>query len=310
MAPNILMPQQEKKLQTGTIKLNNKFKTGWIFSLLTAGCFFLALAWYSNALAGTSAVSLSTWFVEMDRYADSAHGTLKCEECHGSMIGKMAGENNTHPDPETADFLKTQPKRNFDYRSCKKCHKSAHERLQKGEHAKAAAREKENGKPSETGFAPTCGDCHSAHYSKSHQSRAIIGKELTTTCGTCHPDQKRSFLANYHGKAAVNLGYDKAAFCTDCHGAHTTISLKDKEVVLNTCKRCHPDATSEFANIIIHDSTKNLDLKTEAKQSSLKKVHLLGTLSLLFVVGVLVFFYTHSGLLMLRKLHEKLRRHK
>ena len=133
---------------------------------------------------------------------------------------------------------------------------------------------------------------------------------MTETCGTCHPEQKESFLANYHGKAAVNLGYDKAAFCTDCHGAHTTLSLKDKEAALNACRRCHSDATPEFANIIIHDSTKNLDLKNDVKKSSLKWVHAMATLSLIFVAAVLAFFYLHTGLLMLRKLHEKLRRHK
>ncbi len=243
----------------------------------------------------------------MDQYAGAAHGSLRCEDCHGPMIGMGVGKKKSHPDPESANFLKSQTKRNFDYQTCKKCHKKAHERFLKGEHATAAIDEKKNGKPSVTGFAPTCGDCHSAHYSKPRKSRAQIGKEMTQTCGTCHAGQKQSFLANYHGKAAVNLGYDKAAFCTDCHGAHTTISLKDKDLVLNTCKRCHPDATPEFANIIIHDNTKDMDLKSDAKQSGLKWIHWLGSLSLIFVVTVLVFFYTHTGLLMLRKLHEKLR---
>jgi len=302
-------------LHTGTIKPNNTFKTELIFVLLAIGCFLLILGLFSNAQANPTASSpLSTWFVDMKQYSSAAHGSLKCEECHGPMngngIGKMAPKASLHPNPEADGFLKTQTKRTFDYQSCKKCHGTAHERFKKGEHAKAAAKEKTDGQPSKTGFAPTCGDCHSAHYAKSHQTREMIGKEMTRTCGSCHPDQKASFLANYHGKAGVNLGYDKAAFCTDCHGAHTTISLKDKDVVLATCKRCHPNATPEFANIIIHDSTKNIALKTDAKKAGLKWVYWLGSLSLFFVAAVLVFFYTHTGLLMLRKLHEKLRRHK
>ncbi len=295
------------KLQTGTIKSNNTFKTGLILVLLAVGCLVLGL--FSSAQAKNTAPSpLSTWFVDMNQYASAAHGSLKCEECHGPMIGKGMGKS--HPDPDAANFLKNQTKRSFDYQSCKKCHKTAHERFEKGEHAKAAAKEDTEGKPSKTGFAPTCGDCHSAHYVKSHQSREIIGKEMTQTCGVCHPNQKASFLTNYHGKAGVNLGYEKAAFCTDCHGAHTASSLKDKEVVLATCKRCHPKARPEFANIIIHDSTKDMDKKTDSKKSGLKWIFWLGSLSLFFVVSVLVFFYAHTGLLMLRKLHEKLRRHK
>jgi len=292
-------------LQKKIRKTDNKMKIGWIYILLTAGCICLAMIWNSNALAKADFMS-STWFVDMNQYAVAAHGTLKCEECHGTMTGM----GKIHPDPDADDFLKTQTKRNFDYNACQKCHKNAHERFLKGEHAKASIKEKNDGEPSKTGFAPSCGDCHSAHYSKSHLTRIQIGELMTQSCGECHLEQKNSYLANYHGKAAVNLGYDKAAFCTDCHGAHTTISLKDKDVVLKTCQRCHFDATPEFANIIIHDSTKNIDQKNDAKQTGLKWVHGLGGLSVIFVVAFLVFFYMHTGLLMLRKLQEKLRRHK
>jgi len=282
--------------------------------VLTTGCFFLALLWFSNARAGTENASLSTWFVDMSKYAVSAHASLKCEECHGSMTGKGSGKGmelkSKHPDTKAKDFLKTQTKRSFNYQTCRKCHKTAYARFLKGEHAKAALKEKKTGQLSETGYAPTCGDCHSAHYSKSHLSRIQTGKMMTQTCGTCHMDQKLSFLENYHGKASVNLAYEKAAFCSDCHGAHTMTSLKEKDVALNACRRCHSDATPEFANIIIHDSIKNADLKSDIKKSRIKWVHLMRVLSLSFVVAVLVFFYMHTGLLMLRKLHEKLRRHK
>ena len=151
-------------MQIGTLHSNNKSKTGWIILLLAAGCFLLAFAWSSCLLAGTSAVSVNTWFVDMDRYEGAAHGSLECEECHGPMIGKMAGKNNKHPDPKAIDSLQTEAKRNFDYQLCKNCHESEHEKFLKGEHAKAAMEEKENGKPPETAFALTCGDCHSAHY--------------------------------------------------------------------------------------------------------------------------------------------------
>jgi hypothetical protein len=156
--------QQENKLQIGTLHSNNKSKAGWIISLIAAGCFLLVFAWSSRLLAGTSAVSLNTWFVDMDRYEAAVHSSLECEECHGPMIGKIAGKNTKHPDPKAIDSLKTEAKRNFDYQLCKNCHESEHESFLKGEHAKAAMEENESSKPSETEFAPTCGDCHSAHY--------------------------------------------------------------------------------------------------------------------------------------------------
>lgn len=283
-----------------------QLKTGWICSLVAAGCFLLTLAWVSSSQAGTA--SGATWFVDISQYAGAAHGTLQCQECHGTMEGKESSPGKSHPDP--AHFSKTQTRRKFDYQSCQKCHKTAFSRFLEGEHAIAAAKEKTTGKPSETGYAPGCGDCHSAHYAKSHLSRVQTGRIMIETCGACHGEQKQSYLANYHGKAGVHLGYEKAAFCTDCHGAHTMISLKDKEAALKACQRCHSHAGPEFANIIIHDSTQNLDLKSDAKKSGLKWVHAMRTLVFILVVAVLAFFYLHTGLLMLRKLHEKLRRHK
>ena len=307
-------------MQSGIIEIKTKLKTRWMYPLLMAGCVLLVLLWFSYARAGIDTASRSTWFVDMNQYAAAAHGSLACEECHGPMIGNGIsngmgkgldkGIGKSHPDPDSSSFLKTQTKRNFDYQSCRKCHKTAYSRFLKGEHAKATAKEKKLGEPSKTGFAPNCGDCHSAHYSKSHLSRVQTGKVMTQTCGACHQEQKESFLANYHGKAAVNLEYDKAAFCTDCHGAHTMLSLKDKETALNACLRCHSDAPPEFANIIIHDSKNTADLKSDAKKSGLKWVHALRILALTLVVAALAFFFIHTGLLMLRKLHEKLRRHK
>ncbi len=100
---------------------------------------------------------------------------------------------------------------------------------------------------------------------------------MTQSCGECHLEQKNSFLANYHGKAAVNLGYDKAAFCTDCHGAHTTISLEDKDVALKTCQRCHFDATPESSTI--SQPSKFPLLKSSEKGNPIDTVTVISSLS-------------------------------
>ncbi len=266
----------------------------------------LSLLCFSSAWGKPQPPSESNWFVDMNRFSNSAHTSIKCEECHGTMLEK----GKAHPDPKDPDYLKKDPKRTFDYRQCEKCHKKSYERFTKGAHAEALEKEKKTGEVSKTGYAPTCGDCHSAHYAPAHLSRVETGKNMTETCGSCHPDQKTSFLANFHGKAAVNLGYDKSAFCTDCHGAHESLSLKDKKEALNACRRCHLDAKEGFADIIIHDSNKDIEKKSDAKKQGLRIVHLLGWISFVFVVMVLAFFYSHSSLLLLRKIHEKLRSHK
>lgn len=293
-------------MQTGSVKIGKLKTAGRPAELAAAVCLLLALVWPSAGLARPEPAAGSQWFLRMDQYAAGAHGSLSCEECHAEITGK----DKPHPDKDKAakDYLKKELRRTYDYQTCRKCHKTAWDRNLKGRHAEALEKELFEGKPSKTGVAPNCGDCHAAHYAKSHAPRIATGRQMVRDCGSCHPDQADSYLANFHGKAAVNLEYDKSAYCTDCHGAHTTVSLKDKNRLLAACRRCHPKASDEFANIIIHDSTNHLDQKSDDKQAALKIVHWLGLLSLIFVSVLLVFFYAHTGLLMLRKLHEKLRR--
>lgn len=291
-------------MQTGSVKTGKLSKPGRLPAMAATACLLLALAWPCAALARPEPATGSGWFLRMDQYAAGAHGTLSCEVCHGEITGK----GTPHPDKDAKDYLKKDIRRTYDYRTCGTCHKTAWERSLKGRHAEALQKELFEGKPSETGVAPNCGDCHTAHYSRSHESRTATGRQMVDSCGSCHPDQAESYLANFHGKAAVNLEYDGSAYCTDCHGAHTTVSLKNREVLVETCRRCHPKASDAFADIIIHDDIGKLDQKSDDKQSALKIVHWLGLLSLVFVSVLLVFFYAHTGLLMLRKLHEKLRR--
>jgi hypothetical protein len=298
-------------LKTGALRDYRRSSVTTTVSIIVSACFFLfaagvAAAWgkfYPEPLPKAE----SGWFVDMDLFSRSAHVGISCEECHGLMNT----DGKSHPDTtDSPNFLKKRVKRLYDYRQCQKCRKIAYERYATGEHAVALEKEKKSGTVSKTGYAPTCGDCHSAHYSKSHLSRAETGKRLTEVCGSCHADQKASFLSNFHGKMAVHLGYDKSAFCTDCHGAHACSSLKDRKAALKTCQRCHPDAGPNFADVVIHDSFKNMDQKSDEKRAGLQKIRIFGLLSFCVVSFLLVLFYGHSFLLMLRKIHEQLRKHK
>jgi len=241
----------------------------------------------------------------MEKFSDSAHTGINCEECHGTMTE----DEQKHPDPKDPEYLQADPKRTFDYQKCEKCHKKAYARYKKGEHAKALKEEKKTGEVSETGHAPTCGDCHSAHYAPPHLSETQTGMNMMVTCGECHAAQKNSYLKNFHGKTAVHLANDRSAYCTDCHGAHECISLKDETKALDACRRCHPDAQKGFTDVIIHESQKEAEKKSDSKKESLKIVYVMGTISLVFVVVLLTLLYSHSFLLLLRKIHEKLRKH-
>ena len=174
----------------------------------------LSFCGFSSALPAAARSSLplipdqeSSWFVNLNRFADSAHGTFSCEQCHADMDKG----NKLHPVSESSTSLLKSATRLYDYSRCRTCHRTSYEKYLLGEHALAL--QKEELKPenkdlsaADPGNAPTCGDCHSSHYVRSHLSRVETGRNMTRVCGSCHPAQKTSYLENYHGKAAVNLG--------------------------------------------------------------------------------------------------------
>ena len=132
---------------------------------------------------------------------------------------------------------------------------------------------------------------------------------MTEVCGSCHLAQKVTYLENYHGKTAVNLGDTTSAYCTDCHGAHHCISLKEKQTALLACQRCHPGAQEKFTEFVIHPTIKDLTEKDKDKMARVFVIKTITIIMLILVLLVVVFFYSHSFLWLLRELHEKLRKH-
>ncbi|MCF8144500.1 MAG: cytochrome c family protein [Deltaproteobacteria bacterium] len=282
-------------------------------SLLFACALFLSIPSIASARAGAVVVEVprysSGWFLDLNRFSESAHNTLSCDACHGDM--NEAGRK--HPGTREATDLKLKATQLYDYHRCKTCHRESYERYLRGAHAKALAEEKKaapsQGPVSDRLKAPTCGECHSAHYAKSHLSRVAMGKEMTGVCGACHAAQKATYLENYHGKTAVNLGDAASAYCTDCHGAHDCVSLKDREAALAACQRCHPDAGERFAQFVIHPTTEGLARDNKGKQKHVAIIKLVTLIMTIIVILVVGFFYGHSFLWLLRELHEKLRKH-
>ncbi len=282
--------------------------------IFCAGIFFicLALAGLSPAgaaLAPTPADS-SGWFIDLTRFSESAHRDFTCEACHGNM--KETGKK--HPDTEEMADLAKEAARLYDYRRCRSCHRESYERYLRGAHAKALVEQEKASAPENSDTAkklkaPTCGDCHAAHYGKAHLSRAAMGKQMTAVCGVCHPAQKTTYLDNYHGKAGVNLGDDASAYCTDCHGAHDCISLKDPKAALAACQRCHPEAGKQFAEFVIHPTKEGMVGENKAKEKRVAIIHVVTLIMTMIVILVVGFFYGHSFLWLLREIHEKLRRH-
>jgi cytochrome b subunit of formate dehydrogenase len=103
---------------------------------------------------------------------------------------------------------------------------------------------------------PNCEDCHSAHQIKEIGQDKFM-TEVTHQCGSCHKDLAETYLQTMHGKT-YTLGYLQAAKCSDCHGAHGIKQIDDPESkvgfknVVQTCRKCHPDANRRFTGYLTH----------------------------------------------------------
>jgi hypothetical protein len=303
---------EESTLESKTAFIRSWFKARITVCLTVAAISLLVdgIAVNAVALGAIETESQSPWFVDMNRFALSAHANFKCEDCHGIMT-----ENGrAHPDKSNPDFLKKAATRSFDYSRCQKCHKLSYQRYLAGEHAKALSKELVAAEPSPPGLkdqppAPTCGECHSSHYDRSGLPRVEIGKRMIGECGRCHKEQTTSYLENIHGKVGFNLQNPAAAFCTDCHGAHTVMSLKDPAAALPVCQRCHPKAEAEFTNFVIHATMAGLPDTDSPKRQSIVWIQRVKIAAIAVVALSLVFFFGHGLLWLLRELHEKLRKH-
>jgi predicted CXXCH cytochrome family protein len=117
--------------------------------------------------------------------------------------------------------------------------------------------------------APTCTSCHGVHGIQ-HPTTALFRNRSPELCATCHADEELmseydistnvfdSYLDDFHGttvslfeQSDPNVPSNKAV-CYDCHGVHNITRADDsksqvvRENLLETCRECHPDASSDF----------------------------------------------------------------
>ena len=189
-------------------------------------------------------------------YLDSVHGkaitrsglsvSATCADCHSPH--KILPSN----DPES-----TVGRRNV-ATTCGKCHIGLMEVYQTSVHGEMLAKGDEK--------APVCTSCHTSHEISRTDTPGFV-KDIVTECGECHdkvdPNKTRkqsiyaSYRRSYHGQVN-NLGYARGARCSDCHGAHDIKRLDDPASKLSeanrvaTCKKCHEQATTSFAQFSAH----------------------------------------------------------
>ncbi|NWF90261.1 MAG: cytochrome c3 family protein [Ignavibacteriaceae bacterium] len=179
-------------------------------------------------------------------YTESIHGkglmksgltvTATCTDCHTSH------KELPHTDPassvNSANIAAT----------CGNCHHGIQEKFEQSIHSPLVSKTDKK--------LPTCENCHSAHKIKRADSE---GFKLTimNQCGNCHKQIADTYFDTYHGKV-TQLGYTKTAKCYDCHGAHDILPVENplshlnRKNVVETCKKCHPNANRQFAGYFTH----------------------------------------------------------
>lgn len=180
---------------------------------------------------------------------------------------------------------------------CGKCHAKERDAYAKSVHGDEVIW-KQNAK------AAVCSDCHTTHdvaSPKLDQSRLVI----TQNCGTCHEQSLRSYIATYHGQ--INrLGYANTAKCFDCHGSHGSHGIQrtadpastvHPDNRLQTCRKCHAEATPGFVSFQPHATTDNFSRYPYTWLAWQMMLGLLG--------GTFAFFWTHTALWFYREYRER-----
>jgi len=194
-------------------------------------------------------------------YQQSVHGravaagstrAAVCTDCHRSHDVRSAS------DPQSPIFKFNVPE------TCGHCHTTVRNEFLESVHGRAIRRGNWQ--------APVCTDCHGIHLIKPHiDPTSPVAQQMLarTTCGRCHEGVRltqefgipggrvSTYLDSYHGRAA-RLGSAIVANCASCHGVHNILPSSDprsmvhKDNLAQTCGRCHPGASENFARVKIH----------------------------------------------------------
>ncbi len=182
----------------------------------------------------------------IQHYRESIHGkgllksgltvTATCTNCH------TAHRELPKSDPESTVNANNVPA------TCGQCHHGIQEQFVNSVHSRTVTHTKQD--------LPVCSDCHSAHQIRRADEDGFK-LDIMAKCGRCHAEIAKTYFDTYHGKVS-RLGYTKTAKCYDCHGAHDILKVTDprshlsRANVVDTCRKCHADATRRFAGYLTH----------------------------------------------------------
>ncbi len=178
--------------------------------------------------------------------------------------------------------------------ACGKCHVKERDQYVASVHGKEVM-EKRNPK------AAICSDCHTTHDigDPAKDSSKLV---ITKNCGNCHAENLKTYTETYHGQVNT-LGYAHTAKCFDCHGSHGIQRVADPKSTmhatnrLQTCRKCHKEATQGFATFEPHGTPHDFDRYPYIWWASKFMIGLLA--------GTFAFFWTHTALWFYREYKDR-----
>lgn len=247
---------------------------------------------------------------QTDSYGASVHGIAvqhgdanapSCQDCHDSheVVPPISPKSPLHISRQAE--------------TCGQCHDTEATDYATSVHGKALA--------AGVREAPTCTDCHSEHKIESltHGSSRKISEDV---CSRCHAserlntkynlpgDRVRTFFDSYHGLAS-QYGSTLAANCGSCHGYHKVLPSTDpastihKNNLVETCGKCHPGATEQFALSKMH-----VNLTGELRRDGdigLQVNWWVRKIYLVLIIGTIGGMFAHNFLLLVKKVKAHLR---
>ncbi len=230
--------------------------------------------------------------LQIDRYMKSIHArpnmqdqsrtNATCYDCHDAHYVYPQGS------AVRAEWRLDIPN------ACGKCHAAQLQAYATSVHGKEVLG---NANPK----AAICSDCHTTHdvESPAMDSTRLV---ITRNCGNCHTESLESYTQTYHGQVNT-LGYAYTAKCFDCHGSHAIQRVDDPASTvhpdnrLETCQKCHAGATAGFVTFEPHATTHDYDRYAYLWIASKFMISL--------IVGVFLFFWTHSALWFYREYKDR-----
>ena len=201
------------------------------------------------------------------RSQDSVHGSaLRAGHLEAAVCVDCHGGHDIQPPDEPRQLISI---------TCGQCHGAIFEEYRTSIHGEALLDESNPD-------VPTCIECHGVHDIGS-PTTTLFRTRSPELCAGCHADSELmsrygindqvfdTYLSDFHGTTVAlfeqedpNVATNKAV-CYDCHGVHDiqAVDAENSHVVranlLETCRQCHPDATTDFPDSWIGHRSPTLD---------------------------------------------------